>query len=48
MGNRGSVNFGDRDITEWDTTEGNLYGIKIRELKLVQPQSWDISKGGLQ
>ena len=24
-------NFGDRDISEWDTTEGNLYGIKINE-----------------
>ena len=29
------MNFGDRDITEWDTTEGNLYGIKIREIRLV-------------
>jgi hypothetical protein len=27
------VNFGDRDITEWDTTEGNLYGIKIGEIR---------------
>ena len=28
------MNFGDRDITEWDTTEGNLYEIKIGEIKI--------------
>ena len=27
------MNFGDRDITEWDTTEGYLYGIKIGEIR---------------
>ena len=27
------MNFGDRDITEWDTTEGILYGIKIGEIR---------------
>ena len=38
--------IGDRDISEWDTTEVYLYGIKIG--KSVQRRSWDISEVGIQ
>ena len=49
-GKSGSVNFGDRDITEWDTTEGILYGIKIGEIrpapKLGYIRGWVTIGGG--
>jgi len=39
------VKVGDRDISEWDTTEVYLYGIRIG--KFVPRQSWDISEVGI-
>ena len=45
----GNWDIGDRDITEWDTTEGNLYGIKIGEIrpesKMGYIQGWDTIGG---
>jgi len=45
----GYWNIGDRDITEWDTTEGNLYGIKIGEIrpasKMGYIRGWDTIGG---
>ena len=33
LGKLGSWKIGDRDISEWDIIEVNLYGIKIREIR---------------
>jgi len=46
VGKLGLWKIGDRDISEWDTTEVYLYGIKIG--KSVQRRSWDISEVGIQ
>jgi len=45
----GYWDIGDRDTTEWDTTEGNLYGIKIGEIrpesKMGYIRGWDTIGG---
>ena len=50
FGKLGYWNIRDRDITERDTTEGNLYGIKIVEIrpasKMGYIRGWDTIGGG--
>ena len=45
-GKLGYWNFGDRDISEWDTSEGNLYRDTIGEIRpasiLGYIRGWDI------
>ena len=46
MGNWDWGKIRDRDITEWDITEVDLYGTKIREI--CPASSWDITEVGIQ
>ena len=51
IGKLGLGKIGDRDIFEWNITEVDLYGIKIKEIRLASKlgynRGWDTNGGDI-